>query len=137
MEVHKDIATVTHDEQSHDIGIDAQIGHLANQEDHEMTRWEAIKSNPWVFGWCLFAVWTTLLVSFENQASGIVIGIPQFRQDFGTYYKGQYVLPAKWQSAFSGAPVAAWVHFSFRKSTKETDQTLQNCHRSALSRPSR
>lgn len=88
-------------------GSHAEIGHLANQEDHEISRMQAIRSNPRAFAWCLFAVWTTLLVSFEMQASGIVIGIPQFRKDFGTYYNGNYVLPARWQSAFSGAPVAA------------------------------
>jgi MFS transporter, SP family, general alpha glucoside:H+ symporter len=107
IDVDKNTTNVINDEETQEIGLDAQIGHLTNQEDHDTTRWEAIKSNPWAFGWCLFAVWTTLLVSFENQASGIVIGIPQFRKDFGTYYEGNYVLPAKWQSAFSGAPVAA------------------------------
>ena len=83
------------------------VAHLANQEDHEQTRMQAIKQNPWAFAWCMFAVWLTLLVSFENQASGIVIGIPQFRKDFGYLADGSYVLPAKWQAAFSGGPVAS------------------------------
>jgi SP family general alpha glucoside:H+ symporter-like MFS transporter len=83
------------------------VAHLANQEDHEQTRMQAIKQNPWAFAWCMFAVWLTLLVSFENQASGIVIGIPQFRKDFGYLADGNYVLPAKWQAAFSGGPVAS------------------------------
>lgn len=86
---------------------DPDAGHLMNQEDHEKSKWQAIKSQPWAFAWCLFGVWLSLLVSFENQAAGIVIGIPQFRKDFGSFYEGNYVLPAKWQSAFSGAPVAA------------------------------
>jgi len=81
--------------------------HLANQEDHEQTRMQAIRQNPWAFAWCMFAVWLTMLVSFENQASGIVIGIPQFRKDFGYFADGSYVLPAQWQAAFSGGPVAS------------------------------
>ncbi len=48
-----------------------------------------------------------MLTSFDNQASGTVIGIPQFRKDFGTPFGGDYVLPAKWQSAYNGAPVAS------------------------------
>jgi hypothetical protein len=84
-----------------------KIAHLANQEDHEVGKLECIKANPWAFAWCLFAVWTTILVSFENQASGIVLGIPQFRKDFGSEYDGNYVLPANWQAAFSGGAVAA------------------------------
>ena len=96
--------------QKNPVAIEAtedDMGHLANQEDHETSRIQAIRNNPWAFAWCLFAVWTTLLVSFENQASGIVIGIPQFRKDFGSYFEGDYVIPASWQSAFSAAPVAA------------------------------
>ena len=93
-----------------DVSIDSTsetVAHLTNQEDHEQTRMQAIRQNPWAFAWCMFGVWLTLLVSFENQASGIVIGIPQFRKDFGYFADGSYVLPAKWQAAFSGGPVAS------------------------------
>lgn len=48
-----------------------------------------------------------ILNSFENQAGGSVLGIPQFREDFGYAYNGGYVLPVEWQSAFSGGPVAS------------------------------
>lgn len=84
----------------------AEVAHLANQEDHETSRLQAIRNNPWAFAWCIFAVWTTLLVSYENQASGTILGIPQFRKDFGSYFDGNYVLPAAWQAAFGGGAVA-------------------------------
>ncbi|KAB2569027.1 Maltose permease MAL31 [Lasiodiplodia theobromae] len=80
---------------------------LTECEDHDESKWEAIQKQPQAFAWCLFAIWITLLVSFENQASGSIIGIPQFRKDFGSYYEGDYVIPAHWQSAFSAAPVAS------------------------------
>lgn len=83
------------------------LAHLALTEDREVSKFQAIKQNPWVFLWCLYAVWTVLLVSFENQASGNVLSIPEFRKDFGSYFEGNYVLSARWQSAFSGAPVAS------------------------------
>ena len=86
---------------------DEQLGHLANAEDHDTSKWQAIRRNPKAFAWCLFAVWACLLVSFENQAAGNILGIPQFRQDFGYAFDGTYVLSAKWQSAFSGAPIAS------------------------------
>jgi MFS family permease len=86
-----------------------QLGHIANQEDHELTKWQSLKKYPWTFFWCTYAVWCILLVSFENQASGNVTGIPEFRKDFGHYYEGSWVLEAKWQSAFAGAPVASAV----------------------------
>lgn len=86
---------------------DEHLAHLTVAEDHKVTKLQAIKQNPWAFLWCLYAVWTVLLVSFENQASGNILGIPEFRKDFGSYFDGNYVLSAKWQSAFSGAPVAS------------------------------
>ena len=84
-----------------------QLGHIANQEDHELGKWQSLKNYPWTFAWCAYAVWCTLLVSFENQASGNITSIPEFRKDFGHYYEGTWVLKAEWQSAFSGGPVAS------------------------------
>ncbi|CAI7597645.1 unnamed protein product [Penicillium manginii] len=86
-----------------------QLGHIANQEDHALNKWQSLKKYPWTFAWCAYAVWCILLVSFENQASGNVTGIPEFRKDFGHYFDGSWVLEAKWQSAFAGAPVASAV----------------------------
>ena len=86
-----------------------QLGHTANQEDHTLNKWQSVKRYPWTFIWCIYAVWCILLVSFENQASSNVISIPEFRKDFGKYYEGSYVLDGKWQSAFSGGPVASAV----------------------------
>ncbi|KAK9235051.1 general substrate transporter [Lipomyces kononenkoae] len=89
--------------------VQEQLAHLANTEDHENGKLQAIKRNPWAFAWCLYAVWVTLLVSFENQAGNIVLSIPGFRKDFGYFFEGNYVLYAKWQSAFSGGPAASQV----------------------------
>lgn len=92
--------------QQEDTSETTEVAHLANQEDHEDGKWQAIRRNPYAFAWCMFAVWITLLVSYENQAAGTVLGIPQFRKDFGHYFEGNYVIDAKWQSAFSGTPTA-------------------------------
>lgn len=91
----------------HEDVLEQHSARLAGQEDREATKWQAIKRNPWAFAWCLYSVWTVLLVSYENQASGIVISIPEFRKDFGSPFNGNFVLSAKWQAAFSGAPVAS------------------------------
>ncbi|KAJ4352068.1 uncharacterized protein N0V89_007414 [Didymosphaeria variabile] len=92
----------------------AQLGHLANQEDHEVGKLAAFRKYPWACAWSLYAVWCVLLVSFENQAAGNVISIPEFRKDFGNAYTAEdgttsYVLDATWQAAFQGAPVASAV----------------------------
>lgn len=65
-----------------------QLADLLDDEDRNIGKWAAIRKNPLVFAWCLYGVWTIMLVSFENQAAGIVVGIPQFRKDFGSLYDG-------------------------------------------------
>ncbi|RDL36806.1 General substrate transporter [Venustampulla echinocandica] len=102
MDSEKDAPVPAHQEE-----VEVQVAVQVNKEDHEMSKWQVIRRYPQPFFWSVYAIWTILLVSFDNQASGIVFGIPQFRKDFGYYYDGNYVLDAKWQSAFSGAPLAS------------------------------
>jgi SP family general alpha glucoside:H+ symporter-like MFS transporter len=53
-----------------------QLGREANEDDHNVGKMESFRIYPWACGWCVYAVWVVLLVSFENQAAGNVIGIP-------------------------------------------------------------
>lgn len=104
MQMKEDIA-LTEAETSH-------LGHLASAEDHEVGKLASFRKYPWACAWSIYAVWVVLLVSFENQAAGNVISIPQFRKDFGNAYTDAngdtaYVLDAKWQASFQGAPVAS------------------------------
>lgn len=90
----------------------SQLGHLANQEAHEVWKLASFRKYPWACFWSIYAVWVVLLVSFENQAAGPVIGILEFRKDFGhatTAADGtvSYVIDANWQSAFQGATVTS------------------------------
>jgi SP family general alpha glucoside:H+ symporter-like MFS transporter len=91
----------------HDHADIETYGHVANQEEHEETVLQAITKHPKTILWCVFALWVLLLSSFDNQAGGIVIGVPEFRKDFGSAFEGNYVLPTKWQSAYSGGPTAS------------------------------
>jgi hypothetical protein len=59
--------------------IDEQAGHIANQEDHDITAIQALKKYPHTVLWCSYAIWLLVLNSFENQAGGSALGIPQFR----------------------------------------------------------
>lgn len=90
-----------------EVNADQQLGHLANQEDHELGIWQSAKRYPWACAWCVYACSTIVLAAFELQASGSVLGIPAFRKHFGSRFDNDYVLPAEWQSAFNAAPVAS------------------------------
>lgn len=72
--------------------------------EHTLTRWEAAKLYKNATFYIVICVWTMILWGYENQAGGMVLSIPEFRKDFGSPFKGEYVLPASWQSAISGGP---------------------------------
>ncbi|KAL2838532.1 general substrate transporter [Aspergillus pseudoustus] len=82
-------------------------------EGKDETILETVKREPWAVLWCCYAIWVVLVVAFDFAAPSAILSVPQFRKDFGYYYEGNYVLPAKWQSAYSGAPVASGVIGSF------------------------
>lgn len=88
--------------------VDLQLGHLGNETEHKVGMLEAIRKYPQACGWCVYSAVCCLMVSFEGQASGSILGIPEFRKDFGyEVSEGSYTLSASWQSAFGGAPVAS------------------------------
>ncbi|CAK7217009.1 hypothetical protein SCUCBS95973_003006 [Sporothrix curviconia] len=51
----------------------------------------------------LYMLFTVVSWGYDGLCSGVVIALPQFREDYGTYYEGEYVIPAKWQLAFTAA----------------------------------
>lgn len=75
----------------------------------EETVFQTIRHNPKTVLWCSYALLVLTLSSYDNQAGGIFLSIPQFRKDFGYAFEGNYVLYAKWQSAYTGAPCASYV----------------------------
>ena len=85
------------------------LGQVANHEEHGETAIHALRKHPVALAWCAYALGVLILSSYDNQAGGIFLSIPEFRKDFGYYYDGNYVLPAKWQSAYSGGPTASSV----------------------------
>ncbi|KAL2819449.1 general substrate transporter [Aspergillus granulosus] len=83
-----------------------QQAHMSNHEEHQTGIFQSFVRYPGACTWCIYAIWCITLLSFDVQAAGAVVGIPEFRKDFGYEYEGDYVLPARWQSAFGGAPIA-------------------------------
>jgi MFS transporter, SP family, general alpha glucoside:H+ symporter len=90
----------------HEEVTDTLSGDSSVTEDTPLTKWATVKQNPRLVAWCVFAVWVVVLTSFESLASSVVLGIPEFRKDFGHPFEQNYVLDAIWQSAINGGPVA-------------------------------
>jgi hypothetical protein len=78
-----------------DPALEAQgeLATIANLEEHEVGKLASLRQYPIACLWCIYTVWCVLLVSFENQAAGNVISIPEFRKDFGYLYDGEWTLP--------------------------------------------
>jgi hypothetical protein len=70
----------------------------------------SIRRYRWSLVWCVYLLWCVLANNYGKTAGQSVLGIPQFRKDFGEPYDGNYVLSATWQSAYYGAPQAAYVN---------------------------
>lgn len=86
-----------------------QRGYLTQQQDHGQTKWQVAKANPLNVVWCLYCIFALITSSFDQNAALVVLGIPEFRKDFGYELDGNYVIDANWQAIFSGAPLAAYV----------------------------
>jgi SP family general alpha glucoside:H+ symporter-like MFS transporter len=68
---------------------------------------DAVREHPVAFAWSIYAIFVMVTSAYTNSISNSVLGIPQFRKDFGHQFQGNYVLPASWQAAYYGATNAA------------------------------
>lgn len=74
---------------------------------HSRSFFGLMRTYRWAITWCVYMLWCILANNYAKTAGQSVLGIPQFRKDFGSPYQGNYVLSARWQSAYYGAPQAA------------------------------
>jgi len=79
--------------------------HLKDFEtrQHGLTRKEAIKEHWKPIAWCLYMFFTCVMYGFDSLAGGVVVGITEFRKDFGHPFAGDYVIDANWQLGFQAA----------------------------------
>ncbi|OQE18626.1 hypothetical protein PENSTE_c017G01926 [Penicillium steckii] len=94
---------------SSDMGADPGTiqGRAIQQQEHNRGYLTTLKKDPWLLFWIGVMLWTLIVRGFENQSSGSVISIPDFKQRFGQLQDGEYFIETKWQSALSGGSNAA------------------------------
>lgn len=76
----------------------------ANSDEHIL---KTARKHRRALIWCLYMLWCIFANNYSKVAGTSVLGIPQFRKDFGKAFDGDYVLSTQWQSAYYGAPQAA------------------------------
>lgn len=101
-------ATRSHEESKavDNAGFGEIHGRAIQQQEHERTYWQTLRKDPKLLGWIGLMLWMLIIRGFENQASGAVISITQFKRRFGVLQDGEYYIDTRWQSAISGGPQA-------------------------------
>lgn len=78
-------------------------------DDPRQTKWQTMRRRPMATFWIAALIFSLCMSGFDTQAGLGVLGIRQFRADFGHPYKGDYVIPASWLSAFNGGTLATGI----------------------------
>ncbi|KAJ4420836.1 hypothetical protein N0V82_004131 [Gnomoniopsis sp. IMI 355080] len=84
----------------------------AARREQELTIREAISKHRAGVFWASFFCLPNIIIGYDPTIVGTLVGIPQFRKDFGYEYpagSGSYILPAAWISAFTYAPVIGYL----------------------------
>lgn len=79
-------------------------GRAIQQQEHNRTYWQTLRQDPKLLFWIGVMLWILVVRGFENQASGTLISITRFKQQFGELQDGEYYIATKWQSALNGGP---------------------------------
>lgn len=92
-----------------EVALDSKdlYGRAIQKQEHSRGYFEALRKDPWLLFWIGVMLWTLIVRGFENQSSGSVISIPDFKQRFGSLSDGEHFIETKWQSALSGGSNAA------------------------------
>lgn len=84
----------------------------AARREHELTVREAVTKHKAAVFWAALFCLPNLIIGYEPTIVGTLVGIPQFRKDFGYEFpagSGDFVLAASWTSAFTYAPVIGYM----------------------------
>ncbi|WWC90021.1 uncharacterized protein L201_004951 [Kwoniella dendrophila CBS 6074] len=89
----------------HAVGLDIQFNDntlaIASTKEKGIDTLQAIRIHRNAFLWCLWVSIGCLLWGYDVQVSSGLLSAPYFRHDFGYKFGDEYVVPARWQSAFN------------------------------------
>ena len=75
--------------------------HTHVKVDDKIPVLQAARQNLVALGWCSYMIFTCIMYGYDGMASSIVLTLPKFRQDYGYFWEGQYVVSAAWQLGFT------------------------------------
>ncbi|KAK1758152.1 maltose permease MAL31-like protein 8 [Echria macrotheca] len=81
-------------------GIDNALDE-AIEFEHSLGFIEACKLYPAAIGWSVFVSLGVIMLAFDPQLLGNLYAMPQFTEDFGYLFDGNYIISAPWQTGLS------------------------------------
>lgn len=94
--------------------LDAPRGRAVAGRAHTLSYWQTLKKDPKLLFWIFVMIWTLITRGFENQSSGSIISIPDFKERFGIQDSdGKYFIDTTWQSALNGGANGAAIVGAF------------------------
>lgn len=84
----------------------------ATRREHDLTVRQAISKHRSAIFWAAYFIVPGFVIGYEPTILGTLVGIPQFRKDFGYEHppgSGEYVLAPSWTSAFPYAPIIGFL----------------------------
>lgn len=82
-----------------------QQARLANELEHQLSVWQAIKANFWALFWSLMVSMCVIMEGYDTILLGNFYAYPEFAKKFGNYIPSDdsYQLTAAWQAGLSNA----------------------------------
>ncbi|KAJ5468859.1 Major facilitator superfamily domaingeneral substrate transporter [Penicillium sp. IBT 31633x] len=90
----------------------AESSQRATRREHDLTVRQAISKHKSAIFWAAYFILPGFVIGYEPTILGSLVGIPQFRKDFGYEHppgSGEYVLASSWTSAFPYAPIIGFL----------------------------
>jgi MFS transporter, SP family, general alpha glucoside:H+ symporter len=85
--------------------------------EHKRSYFQTLGKDGKLLFWIGVMIWTLITRGFENQSSGSVISIPNFKEEFGVQdANGDYFVETTWQSALNGGANGAAIVGAFAAS---------------------
>lgn len=107
-QISKAIVLLEPDSQVEDVNV--LNGRAIQQQEHNRGYFETLTKDPKLLCWIGLMLWMLIVRGFENLASGTLLSVPRFKQDFGVLNEdGQYFISTKWLSAINGGPQAGGI----------------------------
>ncbi|CAI7619438.1 unnamed protein product [Penicillium crustosum] len=84
----------------------------ATRREHDLTVRQALSKHRSAIFWAAYFILPGFVIGYDPTILGSLVGVPQFRKDFGYEYpagSGTYVLSPSWTSAFPYAPIIGFL----------------------------